>query len=532
MFCILEYIYSGKLLCPIQSKKRILKILEDFKINVPAFPPENQEQVVEPKDTELNITVSDGYSVNQLGLDPPFCSNGDLSIAENLNPSNQHLPDSKTNSTANSNIQRKVAASNTVIESVNDRPTKLLRSPNRFEVIKKNATSTSVTRNSEANLTDIASSSLSKDPVTSFRDLHNYGIYSSRTCTPVDIGQPRKSRATKPSSAKIRKQSLKKSLKLAKQSIVKKRNYSINPLQLAKPPSSYINILPKTDASVTSVHIQDRSYNMGQSVAGTSQKVLSLPLNSAATDNVQMVSLKENYNSSNQPPATVEIDELTLQSTPDKAAVTLQVPSSFYNKDGTSTDLEPSQIKRSLIQRYTYSGSLPAYHSETWCYGIYTPRPPDVRGFTEERTNRVTLPSTNLQYPIPHKTTFPQPTRFYSRRNKNQAVQAPAASSNIAGLIIKVADIQFIQSLQGNCQFVLNAKPSSQSTVVIQDQGVLMNSLVNTTEPTPRKKSASDEETEEDRVDLMRAKYFQEFERRRKRVLRKKLARLTRQLNT
>ena len=35
MFCVLEYIYSGKLLCSVKSKDRILSILKDFEICVP-----------------------------------------------------------------------------------------------------------------------------------------------------------------------------------------------------------------------------------------------------------------------------------------------------------------------------------------------------------------------------------------------------------------------------------------------------------------------------------------------------------------
>lgn len=68
MFCVLEYIYCGKLLCSAQNKEKILSILKEFEVFVPDHLQNNYVYRRDCDDTEVEIIIEEAVNAASLQL--------------------------------------------------------------------------------------------------------------------------------------------------------------------------------------------------------------------------------------------------------------------------------------------------------------------------------------------------------------------------------------------------------------------------------------------------------------------------------
>lgn len=89
MFCVLEYIYSGKLLCSIDSKDRILSILKEFDIFVPNYL--HSSSCNEKNDAEVEIIIEEAIERNECRIDTPEASIQDIPVSSILSSNNLQM---------------------------------------------------------------------------------------------------------------------------------------------------------------------------------------------------------------------------------------------------------------------------------------------------------------------------------------------------------------------------------------------------------------------------------------------------------
>jgi hypothetical protein len=87
VFCILEYIYSGKLLCSVQSKDRILGILKEFGVFVPGhLQSSGPSGRIEDNEPEVEIIIEEANASHKTSED-----NGKTHSDNSLTASSDHL---------------------------------------------------------------------------------------------------------------------------------------------------------------------------------------------------------------------------------------------------------------------------------------------------------------------------------------------------------------------------------------------------------------------------------------------------------
>lgn len=434
MFCILEYIYSGKLLCPATSKDRILSIMEEFRIFVPENVKKSKLIEEEEKEDEVEIIIEEA-------VESEFTSQEmNQEVQNNLNDDSFH-------DQVMSNAEE--TCSNTE-QTVTLPPSKLSRSPQKLPSSPQKVTGkpsrTPKICNKKNNAHTALSASVPSSNSKGSKNINNTRALENQTKNSINRAQ---------------------TIALKSQNVVEKR-----PIAITKPKDHSVFEVP----AVTS---------------------------------------------------TIAEDGLTLKGQPDKDAVTLQLPNHFFGGSSSEgKELENNQIK--LVDRGPSSYTLPLYHSHTWCYGIYTPMEPDAVYFETPKPPDHLM--TNKDPTVIHDwTVFRAPTfltswpkRFY-RRQKVVGTE---------GLKRKLPDVD---------QMEIETKKSHNGKTHVTLKGEAMAKinipqLFHTTDVTivreiRRAPVDFNYSTNDDKIDLAKAKHYLNEEVTKRKLLQRKIRRFTDILN-
>lgn len=427
MFCVLQYIYSGKTFCALKIKERILSILKDFGIFVP-------ENVQKQKRCNLQETVAEHHGI--------------IEIAE-IRSSNEAVTDN-----------------------------------NKVQVIERSRSTPSIDSTfihmSPSNQTNKPNDTLEPPEKTAIQCEQNRNLLTEKHSKPL-----------KP---------------------INKKTQNL----LA---SKYRPLLPKPDLkncyspdTTPSQDSRDTSYDVCSSKSpilllmkptSSYHETKQIEKTPSANRNenrclVNVLGNKTKMASNNQ-----EINDLVVQNVTDKESVTLQLPGHISNETNSSN---------------TYS--LPA-HQETGAYGINSSIEPVCESVEVDDDHNYSLRTNKAQsalvcnppIPTPHLVSTPQ--LVYSHLKDVSGLQR---NQNIAGLIIKTSDIQNINGCNG-IHILLNGNPPSVYPVfpqLIPEQTISLEG-----EPTS-KNGVCEEESIEDKNDLILAQNFLNAEKKRKRFLQKK----------
>lgn len=454
MFCVLEYIYSGKLLCSIQSKERILSILNDFGI----FVPDNlQQQHSRPQPEDKRNNISNTITAN---CEKPM---------------------------------------NIVVQTLQD---------NRI-----GAGNNASTSNSSVRL-----------PTSINKNTENVSSKSKKLST-----------SNQKKVTQVEKENTRVNNSLTMKMDVRLRN----------PPLTYRAIFPKANVSfalssdITELpsHLKDHSYDVTTTTPPPHQESSSNLLKPEAG------TVQTNEGSVQTAPS---IAQFTLQELPDKEAVTLQLPAQFVDEFALFKGRNTRQINRSF-QRYAPNYPLTTYFSDTWGHGIYSTLKPNSRvTLVDQQKNRTVAREEHSVFPnrIPFQQ---QPTSVISRprqtysRHKN-IIGGTCQQLNQRNVEVSVVKRHPTQNTEPHTQKIsteVNGQQSAHTAQPLQLHHFLFDNVFRSDQQTPERtvkeikqqcKIIDEEESNENNVDLMLAKYYFKAEHRRKRVLRNKIRRLEKQL--